>query len=517
LHKSKFILTNHCFQNMFGYSIKETTRKDFNFIKLVSPESLPYINKRQQLLKLDRPLPLTYRFIAQHKNGSKIHVETHVTYFKFEGEKTVLGIIRDISKERNLNISDLKHLISSSTCSFNELLVSIFFKINKIFNFYSGGVFAVVNGKINHLHLSNLQQKEVIAFNLSRKVLKEVLNGQEKRINDEEHSDQLGLLTMFDPTITDSIFFPILADGNVIAGLYIFERSPINIDSYSIDIIRLGCLDLGQKYEAIEKSAELLKKQAALKLEHSEALVANEKQRRLLLDLQHEIITPINAIMGHVSFFQDHYNEIDHDLKKLMLRDILSESERLILLFRDIESLSIITQNNLTPVYLFEKIIFKHIAFYRNLCQGKNIVVKVEGKFNIPKLNIDVHKFDVIISNLIRNIYKYSYDNSEAIIDASDIDPLYYYLDFKNSGVGIPQGEELIIFDEGVRGTNTLVSEPPIPGNGIGLYLVRLFLKQHNSDIKVIRNSNPTIFRVSLSKSLEFIEKRNEKESTNRR
>jgi len=79
---------------------------------------------------------------------------------------------------------------------------------------------------------------------------------------------------------------------------------------------------------------------------------------------------------------------------------------------------------------------------------------------------------------------------------------------FCNEGVGIPNTCNELIFKEGFRASN-VKSTPKKGGDGLGLWVVRKILKQHNeSEISLVWNGGeftqgyPTMFRILLAKSL---------------
>jgi len=284
------------------------------------------------------------------------------------------------------------------------------------------------------------------------------------------------------------------------------ENAEYKLDEYAIELFRITCSELNSIYESIIKEETINKSQIEIKNINKQLNDSNSKKDKLLNDLKHEIITPINAIMGHTSLVLELFKSMDNEYKRLKLKDILSEANRLVDIFKDIEALTEIKPIQPTPVLLFD-IINKHAAIFNKSFTEQGIKLYVKNK-DFPIMSLDITKFEIIISNILRNILKYSYVNTEASIIGATGDNFSLFIDFINYGMGIPINEEKIIFEEGVRSSNILASDPPIPGSGIGLHLVKLFLQQHKSHIAVIKNNNPTIIRISLSRSLIYKENR---------
>ena len=70
---------------------------------------------------------------------------------------------------------------------------------------------------------------------------------------------------------------------------------------------------------------------------------------------------------------------------------------------------------------------------------------------------------------------------------------------FRDYGRGIPRGSEEFIFNEGARCAE---HANDVPGGGIGLWLVRKFVRAHEGKITVRENMLPTTFRIRFPKKI---------------
>lgn len=102
LYERKFEIINHRFEQMFGYTLEEVNRPDFDFISLVAPESRPFIEGRQQKIATGGKVDDLYEFTAIDKNGEKIEVEASVSYIDYKQGKAIQGIIRDVSERKKM-------------------------------------------------------------------------------------------------------------------------------------------------------------------------------------------------------------------------------------------------------------------------------------------------------------------------------------------------------------------------------------------------------------------------------
>ena len=106
LFNRKFEIINPSFEKMFGYSIDEVNRSDFDFMQLVAPESKKIIEERLEMIRSGKDVTPHYEFTAITKTGEKKEVEASVSYLDYKGVKATQGVIRDISEKKKM-IEDL--------------------------------------------------------------------------------------------------------------------------------------------------------------------------------------------------------------------------------------------------------------------------------------------------------------------------------------------------------------------------------------------------------------------------
>lgn len=94
-----FEYINPAFEKIFGYSSKEVTHENFNFLDLIHPDDRDMVLKREEARRKGEKLPPEYSFRIVTKNKKIKHVE--VSTVPLPGEKLrVLGILRDITKKK---------------------------------------------------------------------------------------------------------------------------------------------------------------------------------------------------------------------------------------------------------------------------------------------------------------------------------------------------------------------------------------------------------------------------------
>ncbi|NOX36356.1 MAG: PAS domain S-box protein [Calditrichaeota bacterium] len=102
LQNDKFVLINPRFVELFEYTQEETTAPDFNFLKLVAPESIPAIQERYERRMRGETISNQVTFKAVSKSGKKYILTASLSEIEWGGEPAILGVLRDITDQVNL-------------------------------------------------------------------------------------------------------------------------------------------------------------------------------------------------------------------------------------------------------------------------------------------------------------------------------------------------------------------------------------------------------------------------------
>lgn len=129
----------------------------------------------------------------------------------------------------------------------------------------------------------------------------------------------------------------------------------------------------------------------------------------------------------------------------------------------------------------------------------KDITIVYEG--NVPEkifLSCDSIKIGRVFSNILNNSIKYSPERSAIRIGYLESN-LMHTIYFKDSGIGIPKGDQPKIFSKFYRAGNARGVH--ISGTGLGLYFSKLIVDKHEGNIRFESGEDRgTTFFVSLPK-----------------
>ena len=268
---------------------------------------------------------------------------------------------------------------------------------------------------------------------------------------------------------------------------------------------------LQQANEELEKRVEQRTKQLSQVNQQLKQL--NEVRSRFVAMVCHEFRNPLNNIAFLVSSLMRYPRQLSANRKNEYLSDIEINIDRMtqmtdeLLVISKIDNESInLNSNWLDLVDFCQKIIAEFQQIH------KNSKIKFNCNLSELKVRLDERLLRSIIVNLLSNAVKYSPQKAEINLylkiesDAisrttrplyktqdKDIDTMYaqpkgdrLILAIEDCGIGIPQKDKNRIFEPFHRGKN--VSN--IPGTGLGLHIVKKFVKILGGEIKLTSQEN---------------------------
>ena len=212
----------------------------------------------------------------------------------------------------------------------------------------------------------------------------------------------------------------------------------------------------------------------------------NEVRSRFVAMVCHEFRNPLNNIAFLVSSLMRYSRQLSANQKNEYLSDIEANINRMtqmtdeLLVISKIDNESInLNSEWLNLVEFCQKIITEFQQTHKDS--------KIKFNCNLIELEVklDVRLLRSIIVNLLANAVKYSPRSAEInlSLQAKGDRLIIAILD---RGIGIPQQDKNRVFEPFHRGKN--VSN--IPGTGLGLYIVKKFVKILGGEIEIISQEN---------------------------
>lgn len=235
-----------------------------------------------------------------------------------------------------------------------------------------------------------------------------------------------------------------------------------------------------------------------LKKSEEENKRLEESKNRLMLDLAHDIKTPMTTIKSYsMALYEDMIE--DENKRKEYFKTLYRKSERVSGLIEDLfEFVKLDNKKsmiNVENVNIAEELRFIVLEFYEEI-ESLNI----EPIINIPEepifLNLDLKLIKRGISNIIENSIKYNinatYIKIELIETINNVE-----ICISDDGIGIPKSINKTLFDEFVRGDESRGTDG---GTGLGLAISKRIIEKHGGEIKLLDVSKGALFQIILKK-----------------
>lgn len=208
---------------------------------------------------------------------------------------------------------------------------------------------------------------------------------------------------------------------------------------------------------------------------------AEKNKEQLILDITHDIKTPLTSITGYCEVLKN--DALDMNTRKKFLNIIIENSNRINHLMRSLHEVSYADQENLDleDMDLSEMLRELFIDFIPMLENNHMTYV-----FNIPEeaLNcqIDGVKLRRAIGNIIHNSIKYSGPHTSLTVDLTQQNTALI-ITIKDNGKGMQKRLLNTVFEPFVRGD--LARDAHAEGSGIGLTIAKKYIDMHHGSIAI--------------------------------
>ena len=188
------------------------------------------------------------------------------------------------------------------------------------------------------------------------------------------------------------------------------------------------------------------------------------------------------------------WDRLDDESKKKFLKIIEEQSNRLINLVENmlaVNKLQTCNEKFILKEVNAKNVIDTVVAIVANQYKTRSFEVNVVK--NLPTILVDVDKFQQIMTNLIENGAKYSFENTKIVIDLA-LKREFVSVKVTDNGFEISDDDYDKIFEKFSRLDNPLTRQ--VQGNGLGLFITKNLVEKMGGKISVLSKDNFTTFEV---------------------
>ncbi|MCU4837020.1 HAMP domain-containing histidine kinase [Bacillus cereus] len=305
--------------------------------------------------------------------------------------------------------------------------------------------------------------------------------------------------------LTTIVLFFVFFSMNV----YIFSRQIARKITRPLDKLATGFEEIAsEKYDKrlnYETYFELMQIQHSFNV-MSEKLDKIEKEKKkleetkqkMLVDLSHDLRTPITTVQGYVEALQ--LGIITEKGERERTLNVIYNKIRIIaVLTEDIFELSKLEHSD----YPFEvhptdvsEFIRELLVEYYDLFQAKRLILEYQIPSKKVIAPINNRLLYRAISNIISNALQYNTAGTTVFVSLIE-DESKVYINIIDNGIGIPEDMKQSIFDAFVRVDDSRKNNG---GSGLGLTIAKHIVEKHGGKISLESAKKRTIFCISLPK-----------------
>lgn len=223
----------------------------------------------------------------------------------------------------------------------------------------------------------------------------------------------------------------------------------------------------------------------------------DEAKTNFIATVSHEFKTPIASMKMSLQLLENERIGVLNDEQKNLITGIKDDAERLLRTTGELLDISQVEagkwQIKNEPCSL-AGLVDEALQANRQTANNKGLLLEANIPQELPLVTADKDKMVWVISNLISNAIRYSYENSSIKLDVSAANDKVI-LKVADSGVGIPENYLNRIFDRYFKVPGSIKG-----GTGLGLAISREFIQAMGGSITVqSKVGGGTVFSITLN------------------
>ena len=214
----------------------------------------------------------------------------------------------------------------------------------------------------------------------------------------------------------------------------------------------------------------------------------NQLKSDFLATISHELRTPLNSIIGFSDLLEG--SEGIEEKQRRYAHNIQRSGKQLLEMINDILDLAKIESGKLEirpSNFDIGTVVATQCDLAQPLSERKNIDLEYELAPGLPQVRLDEGKIVQILNNLLSNAIKFTPDGGRINISVSRDDQGDLRITIVDTGVGISESEQQLVFEKFRQGTTVMPGGNAMTreysGTGLGLSIVRELCRLLGGDI----------------------------------
>lgn len=194
------------------------------------------------------------------------------------------------------------------------------------------------------------------------------------------------------------------------------------------------------------------------------------------INITHELRTPLTLIKGPLGLLKEASNKqhVDRDMQLGLIERNSNKLNSLVDRLLSLLRLETEMQNDKTERIELRKFVQHTAAQYESSEALLGKVMNIHPGNHEAFVDIDSHSLELIMNNLIGNALKYTENGDRIDIYVGQNEEQCSFVEVKDTGIGIDEGDLRYIFDPFYRSKNAEYLE----GSGIGLSVVKRYMER---------------------------------------
>ncbi|MCX6760932.1 MAG: HAMP domain-containing sensor histidine kinase [Candidatus Nealsonbacteria bacterium] len=205
---------------------------------------------------------------------------------------------------------------------------------------------------------------------------------------------------------------------------------------------------------------------------------ANRMKSEFVSIVSHQLRAPLSNLKWTIDLLLSEKIDLEKEKGVEYLKILEENTQRMGDLISDLLTVSRIEQGkffarnkSVSLKEMIEEVINEMSIF----CKANDVRVIFEPEEGPSQISIDPSQIKIVITNLLDNAIRYINDNGKIEMKLKK-DGKNLYFEIKDNGVGIPEGDQNLIFQKFFRSRNALKKQTN--GSGLGLYIAKSIIEK---------------------------------------